>query len=456
MSKKEDKVETTATTEETTATTATPKETSYRTFHIVQYERNPETGEDLHFSETNIIKALKHRSIKRYAYICHDHDVKEDGSPKGLHWHIAIDVRPALTVTKIAEWFDIPKQYVGKVHGKGGFLDVVEYLTHEKAKGKYVYDEKLVHSNFDWRAALQARADELARYGQLDLDERHKQRLDVLLYGKTLRECKADNADLFVTDMQTLKKCRQEYLNATPVPEQRINFYVSGSGGIGKGFTCEALARALFPNIKNDEDLFFTVGAGNVLFEGYDGQPVIIWNDRRAIDLLVALDSRENVFNLFDTHPKDIMQNVKFAAVKLTNVVNIVNSVQPYHEFLDALSGEYTDKHGNTYKSEESEKSQSYRRFPFGITVKSDCYTLESNNGFILGDPGLYTDLYCQTYKGSAVAAYRHYCKRDREELVKVDSRLFASLVETYNKCMETGFTSYDSDSDFDDFGEIA
>lgn len=442
--------------ENKTESTKSTTEASYRTFHIVQYEKNPTTGEDLHFSESTIIKALTHKSIKRHAYICHDHDVKGDGTPKGAHWHVAIEVRPALTISKIAEWFNVPPQYVEVIRGKGGYLDVVQYFTHELDTNKHRYADELVHSNFDWRAELTARADELARYGRIDLDPKHKQRLDVLLYGKTLRECKADDADLFVTDMQTLKKCRQEYLNATPVPEQRVNFYVSGSGGIGKGFTCEALARALFPNIKNDEDLFFTVGAGNVLFEGYDGQPVIIWNDRRAIDLLVALDSRENVFNLFDTHPKDIMQNVKFAAVKLTNVVNIVNSVQPYHEFLDALSGEYTDKHGNTYKSEESEKSQSYRRFPFGITVQSDCYTLESNNGFILCDPGLYTDLHCQTYKGSAVAAYRHYCKRDREELVKVDSRLFASLVETYNKCMETGFTSFDSDSDFDDFGKIA
>lgn len=46
-----------------------------RTFNVMQYEFNPKTGEDLHFNESNIIKALEHKSIKKWAYICHDKDV---------------------------------------------------------------------------------------------------------------------------------------------------------------------------------------------------------------------------------------------------------------------------------------------------------------------------------------------------------------------------------------------
>ena len=61
------------------------------------------------------------------------------------------------------------------------------------------------------------------------------------------------------------------------------------------------LARALYPELDDDEDIFFTIGAKNATFEGYDGQPVIIWDDRRDYSLLEELGGRENVFNVFDT-----------------------------------------------------------------------------------------------------------------------------------------------------------
>ena len=126
-----------------------------------------------------------------------------------------------------------------------------------------------------------------------------------------------------------------------PMPKTRLNYYISGTGGIGKGLICRAIARSLYPSLKDDDDIFFEVGAQGVPFEGYDGQPVIIWNDRRAYDLLQELNGRGNVFNVFDTHPARGKQNIKYASVNLINEVNIVNSVQDYSEFLDGLAGEY-------------------------------------------------------------------------------------------------------------------
>ena len=40
----------------------------------MQYEKHPETGETL-LTEEKIKDALSHRTIKRWAYICHDADV---------------------------------------------------------------------------------------------------------------------------------------------------------------------------------------------------------------------------------------------------------------------------------------------------------------------------------------------------------------------------------------------
>lgn len=80
----------------------------------------------------------------------------------------------------------------------------------------------------------------------------------------------------------------------------------------------KALARALYPELDDDEDIFFTIGAKNATFEGYDGQPVIIWDDRRDYSLLEELGGRENVFNVFDTIPQNLRQNIKYGSVKLT------------------------------------------------------------------------------------------------------------------------------------------
>lgn len=122
----------------------------------------------------------------------------------------------------------------------------------------------------------------------------------------------------------------------------------------------------------SSSEAFFEVGAPGSAFEGYDGQPVLIWNDRRAYDLLNELNGRGNVFNVFDTHPSRQRQNVKYSSINLANKVNIVNSVENYIHFLDGLSGEYHDKDGNLHESEMSEKIQAYRRFPLIIVIDSN------------------------------------------------------------------------------------
>ncbi len=39
----------------------------------------------------------------------------------------------------------------------------------------------------------------------------------------------------------------------------------------------------MYPHLTEDSEIFFEVGSdGGALFENRDGQPVIIWNDRRG------------------------------------------------------------------------------------------------------------------------------------------------------------------------------
>lgn len=369
-----------------------------RVFNIMQYAKHPETGETL-LTEDTIRVALAHRTIKQWAYIMHDKDVYSDadeaddpahvaGQTKPPHWHIVLNCSQQVEIGTIAKWFGILENFVDvpKGMGAGKFLDCVEYLTHESAKqqelGKHRYDDEEVNVSpgFDWRNKLNKRNENKLKYGR-DLEDREQMMFDVLYSGKTLRQCEAQDPIMYMANIEKLKKLRMEYISKQQPPTTRINYYVTGRGGVGKGLICRAIARGLFPQYDFDEDIFFEVGAKGAAFEGYDGQPVIIWNDRRAIDLLQELNGRGNVFNVFDTHPTKQKQNIKYGSVNLCNVVNIVNSVQPYDEFLDGLAGEYKDKDGNLQEVED--KGQSYRRFPFMIILHEKDFDMMLNKGFM-------------------------------------------------------------------------
>lgn len=377
-----------------------------RIFNIMQYCKHPDTGEVL-ITENTIITALAHKSIKRYAYILHDKDVysekdEEDdsrhkaGTLKPPHFHIVIQCVQTELDT-IARWFCIASNYVEIPAGKGAgkFLDCVMYLTHEDYKqielGKYRYPDEEVKANFDFRTALDKRAENRDKYGIDVISNKQQIRLDVLNGIKSLNDIRREFPIIFTEDIDKLKKLRGAYLETVNPPTTRINYYIYGNGGVGKGLTSRALARALFPDMadKDDCEIFFEIGADNVSFEGYDGQPVIIWNDMRSGDLIKKLKSRGNVFNVFDTHPRKIIQDIKYSSTNLINSVNIVNSVQPYREFLDGLAGEYTDRNGVVHEAED--ENQSYRRFPFIIPLREEDFDLLVNKGFYY-NTGLFTE----------------------------------------------------------------
>lgn len=351
----------------------------------------------------NMLAARK--SIKKYAWIIHDKDVYveddiaklegikdksiEVGQPKAEHIHCVMYFNPAQKLSTVAKWFGVKPQYIqlAKVDSGDDFLAKVEYLTHESENqqklGKHLYSDDEVHSNFDFRKELSDRKSNKETYGVASPSRKLKYRIDVLRHGKSLREIAEENIVAYNDDMDKLKKNRLEYLAMfCPMPKVRLNFYIEGRGGVGKGLASKALARALIDkdNTMKDSEIFFEVGSDNDTFEGYDGQPVIIWNDCRCDTLLFKLGGRENVFNTFDPFPPNIKQNIKYGSVKLVNRINIINSVQSWSNFLDGLAGEYMNK--KTGKMETAEdKGQSYRRFPLVISLHETNFDLLVNKG---------------------------------------------------------------------------
>lgn len=376
-----------------------------RIFNIMQYEKHPSSGEYL-MTEEKIKDALLHRTIKRWAYIYHDKDVydalDEQRNPehkqlesKPAHWHIVVEMDShQVEVGVIARWFGVPENFVEVVKGAGKFLDCVEYLTHEGERqqelGKYRYDDEEVKANFDFRECLTERLESKMRYGKYrmgkNLAEKDMIRHEVLLGGMKLREVLDKYPEVYMNDYRRLEEYRLRYLSlVAKIPKVRINYYIEGEGGIGKGLISKAIARALIDRdgTMEDGDIYFEVGADNATFEGYDGQPVIIWNDCRAITLLRKLGGRENVFNVFDTNPSEIKQNIKYSHVRLSNIINIVNSVEPWQSFLDGLADDYIDNAGNRQRAED--KKQSYRRFPFFLVLHEEDYVLGINKGLFEG-----------------------------------------------------------------------
>lgn len=366
----------------------------------MQYEKHPETGEVLLTEEQIRVALLSHRMIKRWAYILHDKDVYSiideeqnsehiAGEVKPPHWHIVIEMGTRqIEIGVIAKWFGIAENFVETAKGAGAFLDCVQYLTHEQEKqqmlGKRLYEDEEVKANFDFRVELDKRAENRAKYGR-DLNLKERLRAEVLLHGMTLRQVIDKYPYEYQQDFAYLERCRIRYISKiAPMPKYRINYYIEGSGGIGKGLISRALAKALIDRdgLLMDDEVFFEVGANNTTFEGYDGQPVLIWNDCRASTLLTKLDGRENVFNVFDPYPARMQQNIKYGSIRLNNEINIVNSVETWKEFLDALAGEYK-LNGRAEKAED--KKQSYRRFPFFLVLHEEDYDLGMNKGVFDG-----------------------------------------------------------------------
>lgn len=77
---------------------------------------------------------------QKTAYILHDKDINEDGTPKKAHYHICISFTNARTVQQVAKLLQIPDNYI---EPSKRFEDGVLYLTHctYPEKAQYEFDD---------------------------------------------------------------------------------------------------------------------------------------------------------------------------------------------------------------------------------------------------------------------------------------------------------------------------
>ena len=405
-----------------------------RYYMIMQYEKNPLTGEDLLFNETAIKRGIleKTDSLMAWAYIRHDKDVynqdddipegKEIGDVRPAHWHVMLHFKNAIEISSLANAFGVPENYIEAWKGRGAFLDGIQYLTHEHQNqqelGKHLYgrdevvfaSEKIANEYWD---VLDSREEKrLYSLPKSELVERMMNKKSDGVYG--LEDAYKDNKNLYSEYEALFKRTRKNYLKNASLPLVRSNYYITGLGGAGKSVSAKAMARSLYPDVP-DEKLYFVVGDGRVAFDGYDGQPVIIWDDWRAKDLLSKFD-RGTIWKIFAINPEKISLQVKYGDTNLLNTVNIVTSVQPFKEFIEDLSGEYVDN--NKTKHAKEDPGQGYRRFPMFVEV-----TRESLQIYI-----------SQSLSGGELSEYNRVC---RVEASMIEYAKNSGLIENTTRLMQ-------------------
>lgn len=386
-------------------------ESRYRSFMMTQFLAEPfsddweddrltlKPGVEPWITQAQIEDGLDHKTIKKSLWCWHDDDyyTEEDeladttgrikaGDRKFLHAHIVIDVPAKVSVSTVSRWFNIPSNMIEILRGRGAFLDGVEYLPHESPKAvaqfKTHYDDDKMHASpgFDFRKELTEYQKHRVKYGKRagEMTPADVMRMHVMQDGWTMKQCRNDDPLTYAKIRNSLPPLRLDYLLDSPPCPFRLNIYVDGPSGIGKTSYCRYIAETLFPNYEHP---YFPIGNDErVTFDGYDGQPAIIWNDMRASDF-IARFKPSGTYKILDLHPDNEAQQAKNSRVILCNAINIINGIQPFEEFLNGLAGTYIDKSGISHKAED--ETQAWRRMPLILCVRENTFDVMINKGFV-------------------------------------------------------------------------
>lgn len=97
--------------------------------------------------------------VAEYAYILHDRDVKEDGTPKEPHYHFLLVLRRSRRLADIQSCMKKTLQGNVLLQSCHSVSASYGYLTHENEDSKVHYDESTIVSSADssyWKADISA------------------------------------------------------------------------------------------------------------------------------------------------------------------------------------------------------------------------------------------------------------------------------------------------------------
>ena len=227
--------------------------------------------------------------IKDYAWIVHDKDMKDDGTPKEPHIHCmlrfngAVPTKAILARVASVTGSDIvvKEEHLQKMKN---WNSAVAYLTHENRPDKYQYPREEVISNYDFGA-------------DIDKAMQGKVKLAVLLEGIATGKIKEYNIHEYCTVSEYVEwnskiKGAFEYRTKTLLMKGDRDMkciYIQGDSGTGKTSYAKEVC-------ENKEFSYFVSSGSNDVLDGYGGQDAIILDDLRPSalslsDLLKMLDN---------------------------------------------------------------------------------------------------------------------------------------------------------------------
>ncbi len=489
-----------------------------RVFSVMQYREHPETGEVMLTQEQidEGLAALGDR-LHRWAYVWHPYDrlVEVDEGTgetvccgiKGLHAHMVLWVAdadgPRPTIRTVSDAFSIPSARVkppketaeqeGTEHkGRGAaekaFFDLAEYLPHESRgknaipgihqperhylvdktqegmPGKYQYGRGRIVANFDFGRELDAHM--AMRRNAAEGGGRAKLSKLFQAVGKgslTLKQVRDQEPAIYFAkgNLAHFQKLRGDFLAYQDAPESVMNFYVFGEGGTGKDLLAKALARALAPDADKP---YFKVGGENVSWEGYDGEPVVIWEDTRVGDMIRTAKSRGMLFRILgpwrEPDEKPIV-NIKGSKTQLLNRVNIVTGPEGYEEFLRGLAGEYESMQGGVRVKHQAENlGQGFRRFPVIIPVAEREFSIFVNSAVLNGTREYQRyERYEHMRQDLELLARRCKAIKDTAERERVrgeiEARTVAPIVEQHDRIARPELEAINGDELFAEFAGV-
>lgn len=236
-------------------------------------------------------------NIKSWAYIVHNKDTNEDGTPKEPHVHIVIELVESRQFSTVGGYVGVPAQYVCAIRqkvkaGKRMMSDIggaLAYLTHRNAPEKHQYDdsEVVAKPGYDW----------ISVRTKSEMQQAQWKSFQKVLHG--IEDGSIRRYNLYdQIDMQMYLDHKTEFENAFTYregllkknPNRKIEvIYITGAPGSGKTtlakYICEKRALS-----------YCVSGSSRDPVQDYNGQDCLILDDLRPqtfdlSDLLKMLDN---------------------------------------------------------------------------------------------------------------------------------------------------------------------
>lgn len=262
--------------------------------------------------------------IKKYAFIIHDKDYKDETKTKKAepHYHLQCACDNSYAVGTIAGWLDVRPSQIERI--KANFAVALLYLTHLNAPDKHQYEDNEVHANFAWQKERKEAKSRVIR------ERQRTELITAILTGQVKQYSLYDYFDLkeidrnyivyWDKDIRTAFKHRSEMIALNP-DRNLQTWFIHGKSGVGKTVLAKLISqkKGYMP---------FITSSDNDSLDGYAGQECIILDECRA----ETFKNYEDLLKMTDKHTASRIRS-RYQNKVLTDLeLIIITSTQSYEE----------------------------------------------------------------------------------------------------------------------------